>query len=53
MLQEREKGHIKQKCLEWNKREHKNREDSSKSTNVVEEGDSESGDGGMLSVSSN
>ena len=52
MLQVREKGHIKQECPKWKKRNTKNREGSSKSANVVEEGGLESGDGDMLSVSS-
>ena len=46
------KGHIKRECLEWKKGNKENIEGSSKSTNVVEERDSESGDGDMLSVSS-
>ena len=49
----RKKGYIKRKCLEWKKGNTENREGSSKSTNVVEEGDSESSDSDMLSISSN
>ena len=47
------KGHIKRECLEWKKVNTKNKEGLSKSANVVEEGDLESGDGDMLSISSN
>ena len=46
-------GNIKQECLGWNKWNTENIEGSSKSANAVEEGDSESDDGDMLSVSSN
>ena len=48
----RKKGHIKRECPKWKKGNTKNREGSSKSMNVVEEGDSESGDGDMILVSS-
>ena len=41
---------IKRECPEWKKGNTKNKEGSSTSTNVVE-GDSESGDGDMLSIS--
>jgi len=43
--------HIKQECSEKKKGDTKNKEDSSKSMNVVEE-NSESDDGDMLSISS-
>ena len=46
------KGHIKRECPEWKKGNIENKEGTSKSTNVVEEGESESVDGDMLSVSS-
>ena len=48
------KGHMKRDCLEKKKwgSISKNKEGSLKSTNVVAEEDSESGDGDMLSISS-
>ena len=46
------KGAHETRMEEWKKRNTKNREGPSKSANVVEKGDSESGDGDMLSVSS-
>ena len=52
MLQVRKKGAHETRMEEWKKRNTENREGPSKSANVVEEGDSESGDGDMLSVSS-
>ena len=48
----REKGHIKRECWKWKKGKIENKEGSSKSANVVEEGDPERGDGDMLLVSS-
>ena len=42
------KGHIKRECPEWKKWNTENREGSSKSMNVVEDGDSKSGDGDIL-----
>ena len=45
-------GHIKRECLKWKKENTLNKEGSSKSVNVVEEGNLESGDGDMLLVSS-
>ena len=44
------KGHIKRDCLEKKKGNGESKEGSSKSANVVEEEDSESGDGDILSV---
>ena len=52
MLQVREKEAHKMRMSRMTKSKHKNREGSSKSGNVVKEGDLESGDGDMLSVSS-
>ena len=45
-------GHIKQECPEWKKGNTENKDGSLKSDNVVEDGDLESDDGDMLSISS-
>ena len=44
----RKRGHIKREYPKWKKGNIENKEGSSKSANVVEEGDLESGDGDML-----
>ena len=48
MLQVRKNGHIKRECPKLKKWNIENRKGSSKSANVVREGDSESSDSDML-----